>query len=302
MSNETRSATVNLCANCGKGEESVGDLKACTACKMVKYCNRDCQIAHRPQHKKECKKRAAELYEEALFRDPPPPEDCPICMLPLPLDAEKYFFKLCCGKVLCFGCIVSMTIEETRKGKKKEHLCPYCRSPHSDEGQVEQYKNLMEKGNAMAFFESGCYYARGTNGMRQDWVKANELWLKAGELGSAEAYLNLGNSYYHVRGVEIDKKKAKHFYELSAMAGNAQARHQLGTLEGQAGNLQRAKKHYILAARAGYTPSLDSVKQGFMAGLITKHEYENTLRAHQKRRDELKSDMRVKAAAAIRNG
>ena len=54
-----------LCANCGKGEESAGDLKACTACKMVKYCNRDCQIAHRKQHKKKCKKRAAELHDEA---------------------------------------------------------------------------------------------------------------------------------------------------------------------------------------------------------------------------------------------
>ena len=35
----------NTCANCSKGgEENSGDLKACTACKLVKYCNRDCQI------------------------------------------------------------------------------------------------------------------------------------------------------------------------------------------------------------------------------------------------------------------
>ena len=86
---------MTLCANCGKG---VGDLKFCDACKLVKYCNRDCQIAHRPQHKKACKKRAAELRDEALFKEPPPREECPICMLPLPLDAEKYSFKSCCGK------------------------------------------------------------------------------------------------------------------------------------------------------------------------------------------------------------
>ena len=69
------------CANCGKGEESAGDLKACTACNMVKYCNRDCQISHRPQHKKACKKRADELHDEEIFKQPPPNEDCPICML-----------------------------------------------------------------------------------------------------------------------------------------------------------------------------------------------------------------------------
>ena len=54
----------SACANCGKGDESSGDLKACTACKLVKYCNRECQIAHRPLHKKACKKRAAEIHDE----------------------------------------------------------------------------------------------------------------------------------------------------------------------------------------------------------------------------------------------
>jgi hypothetical protein len=35
--------------------------------------------------KKECKLRAAELHDEALFKDPPPKEDCPICFLPMPV-------------------------------------------------------------------------------------------------------------------------------------------------------------------------------------------------------------------------
>ena len=76
--------TVTSCANCGKGEECAIDLKACTACKMVKYCNRDCQIAHRPQHKKACKKRAKELQDEVLFKQPQL-KDCPICFLTLPM-------------------------------------------------------------------------------------------------------------------------------------------------------------------------------------------------------------------------
>ena len=116
---------IMVCANCGKGEESSNDLKACTACKMVKYCNRDCQIAHRPQHKKVRVRltRAAELHEdEQLFKDPPPREECPICMLPLPIDAGEYSFKSCCGKLICAGCIVSMTIEEMRKGKNNDEI------------------------------------------------------------------------------------------------------------------------------------------------------------------------------------
>jgi len=32
------------------------------------------------------KQRAAELHDEALFKDPPTNEDCPICFLPMPKE------------------------------------------------------------------------------------------------------------------------------------------------------------------------------------------------------------------------
>ena len=62
------------------------------ACKMVNYCSATCQQRHRPQHKN--MKRVAEMQEEeqlfekiseeAIFKQPPLCEDCPICMLPMP--------------------------------------------------------------------------------------------------------------------------------------------------------------------------------------------------------------------------
>ena len=66
---------------------------------------------------------------------------------------------------------------------------------------------------------------------------------------------------------------------------------------GQDGNYDRAYKHYILAAKAGDKDSLDRVKAGFMDGIITKDEYETTLRAYQSRQDEMKSESRDKAEA-----
>ena len=79
MSLANKEEEVSVCANCGKGEEESHKLKHCIACKMVKYCNRECQIAHRPQHKKECRRRAAELHDEELFKQPLPEYgDCPI--------------------------------------------------------------------------------------------------------------------------------------------------------------------------------------------------------------------------------
>ena len=63
-------------------------------------------------------------------------------------------------------------------------------------------------------------------------------------------------------------------------------------LEGKAGNHERAKKHFLLAARAGHPGSLDSIKRGFVNGLVTKDEYASTLRTYQKITDEMKSDTR----------
>ena len=78
---------------------------------------------------------------------------------------------------------------------------------------------------------------------------------------------------------------------------NVYARDNLGCVEGMAGNIDRSMKHFILAAKAGYKPSLESVKLGYKEGVITKDEYANTLRAYQQRHDEMKSDTRDKAAA-----
>ena len=125
----------------------------------------------------------------------------------------------------------------------------------------------------------------------------NEFFLKAGELGCPVGYYNLGNSYYNGRGVEVDKKKAKHYWGRAAMNGSVLARHNLGCMEVRAGNLIRAYKHFILSARAGDKTSLDQVKAGYMSGHVTKDEYANALRANQLRLNEMKSDDRDKAEA-----
>ena len=292
--------TITTCANCDK--EGGDSLKACTACKIVKYCNRECQIAHRPLHKKACKKRVAELHDEALFKEHTPPEDCPVCFLPLPVDGRQIMFQPCCGKMICFGCMYVMGVEARQRGKIS--LCAFCRVPAatSEEETVRRMKKLIEAGNARAFYNHGAHYADGTMGMPQDFSKACELYLKAGELGCCEAYHNLGVSYENGEGVEVDKKKVKQYYELAAMNGSLYARHNLGCFELEAGNHHRAIKHFILSAKAGFKDSLDNVKIGYTSGVITKDEYANTMRAYQQRVDEMKSDDRDKARANTIDG
>ena len=82
------------------------------------------------------------------------------------------------------------------------------------------------------------------------------------------------------------------------MGGFVNARHNLGWEEWQKGNKHRAMKHFFIAAKAGSNDSLGVVKYGFEKGLVTKDEYESTLRSFNERHKEMKSDMRDKAAAS----
>jgi len=277
-------------AACGTGGD---DLKTCNGCKLVKYCDASCQKGHWSNQKNECKKRAAELHEEALFEQPPSRDECDVCMLTLPINAKEQRYQACCGKLLCLGCLDAAFSADDRR------LCPFCRTPEaaSDGETVERIKKRADCGDADAIHQLAYKYHRGTTGMQQDNDKAMELWLRAGELGCLEAYGSIADSCLNGEGVARDMKKAKHYYELAAMGGQIDARHNLGVLEAQAGNLERAMKHYMIAAAAGCDDSLKVVRAAFMNRLATKDDFEEALRAHKEASDEVKSDQREAAAA-----
>ena len=69
MSTEEAETADEICANCGTAAVDDIKLKKC-ACNLVKYCSVACQKNHRPQHKKMCKKRLAELRDNDLFEQP----------------------------------------------------------------------------------------------------------------------------------------------------------------------------------------------------------------------------------------
>ena len=128
-------------------------------------------------------------------------------------------------------------------------------------------------------------------------IKALELWHRAGELGSARSYFNIGIAYDNGRGVEVDKKKARHYFELAAMQGHVHARHNLGFMEGEADNYDRALKHFMIAVRGGYSKSLKATQELFKRGYATKDDYMKALESYQAYLDDIKSDQRDKAAA-----
>lgn len=289
----------NKCANCGK--ESSDVVNTCNKCKSVMYCNAACKKKHRQKHKKQCERHVAELHEEKLFRDHPPREECPICLLPLTISVNDHVFQVCCGVQICMGCYHAYIDEASGRGKKKNILCAFCRTPSliSDEEAVKRMNKLVENCNAEAICELGMYYSEGAFGFPQDFVKANELYQKAGELGCSAGFLNLGNAYDSGMGVEVEATKAHYYWELAAMNGNIGARHNLGLRLVKVGDIDQGMKHMLIAARAGSLYSLEVVKVGYKGKAVTKEEYANALRACQERQNEMKSDQREKAKAVM---
>jgi len=92
-----------------------------------------------------------------------------------------------------------------------------------------------------------------------------ELWLRAGELGHAGAYSNVSRAYLHGgQGVERDQM------ELAAMGGDVWSRHNLGVNEERVGNYDRAVKHWMISAGAGYDDSLKTIRECFIMWACNK--------------------------------
>ena len=178
-------------------------------------------------------------------------------------------------------------------------LCPFCRTPttYSEKELMKWTKKRVEVGDANAIFTLGCNFAEGSLGLPRNYAKALELYNWAGELGCADAYNNIGNAYYHGRGVERDERKADHYYELAAMQGSVYARHNIGIFEASAGNWDRAIKHYMIAAGGGLNNSVKNIQQLYRDGHATKEDYTKALLAYQKYLEEIRSDQRDKSAA-----
>ena len=94
----------------------------------------------------------------------------------------------------------------------------------------------------------------------------------------------------------MDEKKAKHYWELAAIGGVSEARHFLGHMEVEAGNFERALRHYMIAVRGGFDRSVNFVRTLYSNGDATKDDYTKALLARQAYLDEIKSGQRDKAA------
>ena len=188
-------------------------------------------------------------------------DDCPICSQPLPLDVQQSMFQPCCMKIVCNGCVLA-----ARKRNMKD--CPFCRTPTPEESQtLTMIRKRVDKGDPAAIHCLGNKYRFGQHGLAKDVARTVELFERAAELGVKDAHCDLGFIYADGTYVEKDMAKAFRQFEEAALCGHVLARHNLGCMEGMAGNHDLALQHWMISATLGQEESLNAVKYLFMEGI-----------------------------------
>ena len=281
------------CDSCGIAEVDDIKLKDCDDCDLVKYCSDACLELHRSEHEAKCKERAAELRDEFLFRQPESSHhgDCPICCLPLPAQDDKSSFYPCCSKVICNGC------SHANKGRQREQniqrTCPFCRHPlpknNEEAGKISMKR--VEANDPVAMVHFGYILAD-----KGDYDGAFKYFTKAAEFGDADADTHYILSFMYMK--QKDEKKELYHLEEAAILGHPDARHKIGCIEALNDKIERAVKHFTIAANLGQHESMRALKDCYQAGLVSKDDFAATLRAHHAAVNATKSPQRDAAEKA----
>jgi tetratricopeptide (TPR) repeat protein len=241
----------------------------------------------------------AELRDEILFRQPESRSlgDCPICCLPLPVDTQKSSLMACCSKTICYGCHHANVMRQCGLVIPQEPTCAFCREPlpKSKEEVDAMIMIRVEKNDPEAMQQMGA--RRRDEG---DYKSLFEYYTKAAELGDVTAHYNLSVVYHLGHGVEKDEKKRVYHLEVAAIGGHILARHNLGCHEENNGRMERAVKHFTIAANMGDDKSMKALWECHAKGLVTKEALTVTLRAHQAAVDATKSPQREEAEKTTR--
>ncbi len=293
-------AADEVCASCGVAAVDDVKLKKCDdGCDLVKYCSINCQKNHREQHNEGCKMRRAEIRNKTLFTQPDSSHygECPICCLPLSLDIKKSTLMECCSKRICRGCDYANQKREAKAGL--ERRCVFCREPLAETGEEinKRCMKRIKKNDPVAMRTVGIKHLN-----RGDHKAAFKYWTNAAELGDAEAHYELSVMYGEGQGIEKDTEKEMYHLEQAAIGGHASARCNLGIEEADNGRIERAKKHWIIAANLGDDGSLKCLMKLYRGGDASKEEYSDALRAYQAAVDATKSSDREKAEEALKRG
>ena len=234
----------------------------------------------------------AETANIDLFAPITEREECPICLVPFGLREDDITYMTCCGKNICIGCCLKSVFTDRKNGiPSDKQICALCRQicPEGVNG-IKATEKQVKNNNPQAMMQMATDYQEG-EGVPQSDIKAIEMYIRAAELGEAEAFIHIGRHYDNVILVQENVPKALEYYEVAAKKG-AIAREETEHMSPMWRRLLTHKsiQHRKVLACAGHKESY-RVDTAF----ISKEELTQTLRTYQRSSDELKTDDREHA-------
>lgn len=240
----------------------------------------------------------------------PTKEDCPICCVPLPvLEREKVYWD-CCGKTVCYGCVIAQAVAAHESKSKSCHgECYFCRHPlglgaKTDKKTGKKKKGgriitcqheikFAEEGNRMAMYKVADYYYRGEKGLKKNKDEAIKWYHRAIDAGCADAALGIARYYEEGDGVPKDDDKYLFYLQKACDLGSPLAFLRMCTRYWPH-DMVNVMLNYRKAAICGLGGKdiFEELHRGYRYGHITKEEYAATLREHQATLNEMKSDAR----------
>jgi hypothetical protein len=119
-------------------------------------------------------------------------------------------------------------------------------------GQI--WEKLAAENDPAAMTNLGIMYEKGL-GVKRDMKTAEAIYLRAANLGYAEAQFDLGNLYYNGDGIKQDYKQAGHWYMAAALSGHLRSQYYLAQMyengQGVPEDRLNALKWYVKAADGG---------------------------------------------------
>lgn len=126
----------------------------------------------------------------------------------------------------------------------------------------ESWASLARQGDVITICDIATDFAR--NKMYETAVLCWEYLVDYYPIGNVtEAYVNLGVSYYYGNGVELDYKKAVHYYSLAAEIGHPFGEYNLAVAceygKGHPKDMEKAIFYYNKAAKKGVNMAIDAL-------------------------------------------
>ncbi|KAG0306103.1 hypothetical protein BGZ98_002967 [Dissophora globulifera] len=141
---------------------------------------------------------------------------------------------------------------------------------------MEWYLKASDTGNSDAMFNIGLMYQNGY-GVEQNYAKAMEWFLKASDTGNSDAMHNIGVMYRNGEGVEQDHTMAMEWFVKASDAGHSDAMLNIGVMydngDGVEQDYTMAMEWFVKASDSGHSDAMFNIGVMYRNGHGVERDY-----------------------------